>query len=396
MSSSFLSQALIGYEPVVDRKRNALAMRLTVDPRGAQASFAVLYRELSAHWAKAEGSLLLKSPAALNEELLAVEPVERIWIEVPASFAASPEGLALLPKLHERGFQLVLGGRPDSPLPAEVLAGFRLSIIEVARDRRLGAEPAGPAARSQRKIPYVQEGVRTIADMEASFAEGAHAVIGWPMADSPEPSARGGANPDSFTVIELMSMIDRGEDPAAMENLIRRDAALAYKLLRYVNSPGFGLSVEVQSFRHAVMMLGYNRLKRWLALLLVTAGKDANMRPVMVASFRRGLLLEHLIGAGEDEALRDEVFILGVFSLLDKLMKQPFIELFEKLNVPERVRETLVDENGAYAPYLKILESVELGPDRRLPGRLDDCVTSLEQCNRAVLRALTAPDLIAA
>jgi EAL and modified HD-GYP domain-containing signal transduction protein len=398
MQHPLFSHALIGYEPIIDQRRNVLAMRLRIDPRETGSNLATIYRELAALWSDADSSILVESAAPLDEALLAVDPLERVWIEVPVAFAESEAGRALLPRLRQRGFPMVLGGRPLQPLPAEVLAGFRLAIVDVADDRRL-ATSAGPEpsrADPRRALPYVQAGVRTIETMETCFRLGAQAVIGWPMGDAPGVAHGGKPNPDALTVIELMAMIDRGEDPATMEALIRRDATLAYRLMRYVNSPGFGLSVEVQSFRHAVMMLGYKRLKRWLALLLVTANKDANMRPVMVASFRRGLVLEHLVGAGQDETLRDEVFMLGVFSLLDKLMKQPFAELFETLNVPERVRETLVENRGAYSPYLRVLETVERGPDHRLTGQLDDCVASLEHCNRAVLRALTAPDLVAA
>jgi EAL and modified HD-GYP domain-containing signal transduction protein len=79
-----------------------------------------------------------------------------------------------------------------------------------------------------------------------------------------------------------------------------------------VNSPGFGLRVEVQSFRHALMMLGVERLKRWLMLMALTSSKDANMRPLMFASFRRGSFLENLIGDQGDRSMKDEVFILGV------------------------------------------------------------------------------------
>ena len=120
------------------------------------------------------------------------------------------------------------------------------------------------------------------------------------------------------------------------------------------------------------------------------------MLPLMVASFRRGVLLENLIGAGSDIGLRDEVFILGVFSLLDKLMRQPFAELLKKLHVPERVRETLLEGRGPYAPYLRVVELLELGPDSRLQDSLDACVISLEQCNRALLQALAAQDMVAA
>jgi c-di-GMP phosphodiesterase len=99
-----------------------------------------------------------------------------------------------------------------------------------------------------------------------------------------------------------------------------------------------------------------------------------------------------LIGT-EDEGLRDEIFILGVFSLLDKLMKKPFEELFGTLAVPESVHETLVHGTGQFMPYLKIVESIEKGPDPALPDTLDSCLMTLADCNRAVLRTLQAPEL---
>lgn len=397
--STLFTQALIGYEPIVDRQRNALAMRVTVAAHDARVNLAAIYRELIAQQAGAGGRIALRSQAAIDEELLEIEPSADLWIEIPAARLEDDGTRAVVGKLHAAGFQMTLGGRPATPLPEALVAAFRLSIIHVDADRRL-QQPLLQAVQAQsafkRAIPHVNEGVRTIAMMEKCFERGAVAVLGWPTEDALEHAGRENGNPNYATIVEMMSMIDREEDPVAIEKVVRRDAALAYKLLRYINSPGFGLSVEVQSFRHAVMMLGYARLKRWSALLLATACRDSNLRPAMVASFRRGVFLEQLIGAGQDEQLRDEVFILGVLSLLDKLLKRPFADLFKDLHVPERVRETLVERRGPYMPYLKVVESIEKGPDPQLPARLDDCVLSLAQCNHAVLRALTAPDLLAA
>ena len=100
-----------------------------------------------------------------------------------------------------------------------------------------------------------------------------------------------------------------------------------------------------------------------------------------------------MLGETQDETVRDEVFILGVFSLLDKLMKKPFDELFGSLAVPESVHETLVHGTGQFVPYLKIVEAIEQGPDPALPDALDGCLMTLADCNRAVLRTLQAPEL---
>src|SRR5690606_17456150 len=139
----------------------------------------------------------------------------------------------LAPRLHAAGFQLMLGGRPETPLTPEIVPSFRMSIIHVDADRRL-QQPLLQALQSQanakRAIPHVNDGVRTIEMMEKCFERGAVAVVGWPTEDALQHVGKENGNPNYATIVEMMSMIDRGEDPVAIEKVIRRDAALAYKL----------------------------------------------------------------------------------------------------------------------------------------------------------------------
>ena len=86
----------------------------------------------------------------------------------------------------------------------------------------------------------------------------------------------------------LINRVDREEPADRLEAVLKTDPTLAFRLMRYINSPAFGLSVEINSFRHAIMVLGYNRLKRWLALLLASASKDPNVKPVMYAAGAAG------------------------------------------------------------------------------------------------------------
>ena len=195
----------------------------------------------------------------------------------------------------------------------------------------------------------MQSGVRTVADMEAAFARGAHAVLGWPIDDAiSATAARTGkpmAQPDLQVVVELIHRVDSEEPIEKLENTLKRDPSLAFKLLRYINSPAFGLRVEISSFRHAIMMLGYQRLKRWLALLLATASKDVNLKPVMFAAVRRGLLMEELVAGSGDEEMSNEMFICGVFSLLDRMFQESFAKLLGSIPVPERVYQALVEND---------------------------------------------------
>ncbi len=191
-------------------------------------------------------------------------------------------------------------------------------------------------------------------------------------------------------IVELIRRVD-AEDPIdKLESTLRRDPSLAFKLLRYINSPAFGLRVEISSFSHAIMMLGYQRLKRWLALLLATASKDVNQKPIMFAAVRRGLLMEELVRGNGDEELRGEMFICGVFSLLDRMFQQPFKELLGSLPVPQRVYEALVDNAGPYQPYVELVRAIENESLFEFRETAEKLMMSVSEINRAELRALMA------
>ena len=153
--------------------------------------------------------------------------------------------------------------------------------------------------------------------------------------------------------------------------------------------PAFGLRVEVSSFRHAIMLLGYQKLKRWLALLLVTATNDVNMRPVMFAAVRRGLLMEELVRGSGDESFRDEMFICGVFSLLDRMFQQPFAQLLEAIPVSTRVYQALAENAGPLQPYIELVHAIEAEMPFDFMQAAEALVMSVAEINRAQLRALT-------
>jgi EAL and modified HD-GYP domain-containing signal transduction protein len=238
-------------------------------------------------------------------------------------------------------------------------------------------------------VATLQADVSTSAAAEAAFQRGATAVVGWPFEDPlPAASARSQRSGETQAVLQLIQGVDRDEPVGRLEAVLKRDPALAFKLLKYMNSPGIGLSVEVNSFRHAIMLMGYQKLKRWLALLLATAGKDNNLRPVMFAAVRRGMLMEELTRATSDEAMRNEIFICGVFSLLDLMFRQPFEQLLQSLPVGERVRQALLEQTGPYQPFLELVKAIEAESRVDYLQAADHLLLSVTEINRAVLRSL--------
>ena len=390
---SILGQIALGYSPFIDRNRTVTATRLTVMPLRPDAvlDVAQLLHEVGNVWPASGGRVSLNVVSeSLLQDLLGAQPSANLMVEIPSFMATDPANAPSIIALHANGSTLLLKGRPLHELPREVLPCFKYSIIDLADERRVGENTVPPGVT--RTIQYVQSGVRTVADMEACFQRGAQAVLGWPIDDAvTTTAARSGkqvAAPDMQVIVELIHRVDKEEPIEKLEATLKRDPPLAFKLLRYINSPAFGLRVEISSFRHAIMMLGYQRLKRWLALLLATASKDVNLKPVMFAAVRRGLLMEELSRSVADEEMRNEVFICGVFSLLDRMFQQPFSQLLESIPVPERVRQALVEETGPFQPYLEVVRAVESESLFEFREAADKLMMSVNEINRAQLRAL--------
>lgn len=390
---AILGQVAFGYSPFIDKNRSVSATRLTVFPLKPDAApdAAQLLHAVGGVW-PADGARVSLNVASesLLQDLMKAQPAPNVMVEVPAFMACDPANSAAIVALHANGNSLLLKGRPLSELPREVLPCFKYSIIDLADDRRVdGSKPPPGVTRS---IAHVQAGVRSIAEMEQSFARGAEAVLGWPIEDviqAGNAKSRAG-QPDMQAMVELIRQVDAEEPIEKLENTLKRDPSLAFKLMRYINSPAFGLRVEISSFRHAIMMLGYKRLKRWVALLLATASKDVNMKPVMFAAVRRGLLMEELGRAGSDEEMRSELFICGVFSLLDRMFQQPFSELLASIPVPERVHQALVDETGPFQPFVSMVRAIENESLFDFREAAEALMMSVSEVNRAQLRALTA------
>ncbi len=391
---AILGRVALGYSPFIDRNRSVTATRLTVFPLrpGAQLDAAQLLHAVGGVWPAEGGQVSLNvSSESLLQDLIHAHPSPNIMIEIPSFMAADPANASALADLRSNGNKLILKGRPLTQLPKEILPFFEYALIDLQDDRRLGrVEPPSGVARS---IPVVQSGVTTVADMEQCFQRGISAVLGWPIDDLVlKPDGRGSSSGkgDLQTIVDLIQQLDKGEAIEKLEATLKRDPSLAFKLMRYINSPGFGLNVEISSFRHAIMMLGYARLKRWLALLLATASQELNLRPVMFAAVRRGLFMEELVRSHGDEEMRNEMFICGVFSLLDRLFGEPFDRLLDSIPVPERVYQALVDRSGPLAPYFEVVHAAETSSVHDFQDAADHVLMTVSEVNRAQLRALTA------
>ena len=163
----------------------------------------------------------------------------------------------------------------------------------------------------------------------------------------------------SVLILQLMKLVQEYADIRELEKVLQRDAMLSYQLLRYINSAGFGLQIEVESLRHAITMLGYQPLYRWLALLLATTSAVGFSPALLQAAIVRGRFVE-LLGKGSLPASEAEnLFVVGLFSLLDQLLGVPMRQLMRQVFLPDAIVQALLDRGNIYGPFLALAEACE-------------------------------------
>jgi EAL and modified HD-GYP domain-containing signal transduction protein len=146
----------------------------------------------------------------------------------------------------------------------------------------------------------------------------------------------------------------------AIEDAFRGDVSLTYKLLRTVNSASVG-GRGIESIRHAVRLTGRAALHKWLSLLLVTSvvSKDGVEAEVVRTALQRARMCEGVALHARDRRASEGLFMVGLFSLLDAILKVPLPEMLRRIDLSDEVRLALLARSGPYAPTLSVVEAYE-------------------------------------
>jgi len=228
-------------------------------------------------------------------------------------------------------------------------------------------------------------------EFKASMESGMSAAAGW-FVKQPASAPAKQLNASQAHIVRVLNLVRQNAEVGQIENALKQDVALSYKLLRYINSAGFGLSCEVQSFKHAVTILGYDKLNKWLSLLLVTASKDPMAPTLMHTALTRARLMEQLGHGLVDKSEYDNLFITGAFSMLDLLLGVTMDQALDAMHLPEPITDALLGNNGIYAPFLALALACEGGDAAELAEQAGMLGLTGEQVNRAQLTALSFAD----
>lgn len=394
------TNAYIARQPIVDAKHNLFAYELLFR-HSAHAQSARIDTDVDAGITVIANTLvnmgtewLLKGKLAfvnmevsmLMSSFSTLLPPDKVVIEVLETVEVTPEVLERLTELKQAGYRFALDDYHYLPESEALLPLASFVKLDV-----LAHSPSGLAnmVKEIRKYPVelIAEKVETPEQFRHCQSLGFEFFQGYYFAH-PENLAAKIINPVYGTVVQLLEKVRQEADTKELETLFKKDVALTFKLLRYINSAGFGLSCEVQSIRHAVSILGMQPLYRWLTLLLVTAGGAPTMPTLARTAITRGRLCELIGKACLSRGDQDNLFIVGVFSLLPAFLEMPMEQVLERIVIPEKLIDALAERSGIYGPFLALAESVESGDTEQLERLACSLMVTPQQVSQAHLQAL--------
>ncbi len=381
------AQKIVGYELLFRSNADDNVATISDDfAAGAQVLINTL-SNMGTEWLMGDRIAFLNvSERMLTSDFLELLPAKRIVLELAGAMAPTQELLDRMTVLKTQGFNFALDAACANTehVPLMRLVSYvKVDLLEVPPAEL----PARVAALRTFPLKLVAEKVETLAAFKQAKALGFDLFQGYYFAH-PEILTAKVINPAQALVLELLNKVRSNADITEIERGFKRDVALSFKLLRYINSVGFGLSCEIQSIRHALAILGYQQLYRWLTLLAVTANEGATVPALMKTAITRGRLTELLGQNLVDKSERDNLFVVGIFSLLDAMLEMPMEQVLEKLTLPDSIAQALLTRDGIYGPFLALAEACEAADTRRIEALATALTLEPSAVNAAHLQAL--------
>ena len=142
---------------------------------------------------------------------------------------------------------------------------------------------------------------------------------------------------------------------------IQSEVSLSYKLLKLINSAAFALRHKVTSILQALSLLGLREIRSWVSLLSIASMADDKPAELVVSSLIRARLCEQLAQPCKMGDRQSDMFLMGLFSLLDTIMSRPIDEILEEITVEDDIVEALTGEPGTLRSVLDLVIAMEKG-----------------------------------
>ena len=357
-------------QPIFDARQRAFGYELLFRsgfencftfPDGDAATSRVLdsfmLQGLETLWQRQRAFINFTGNALLNG-LATLLPVETLTVEILETVEPNPSVVAACLKLKKLGYQIALDDvtslerqKPLLDLADVVKVDF--SLTDAGQQREIARRLA------RRGVKLLAEKVENSEQFKQAASWGYHYFQGFFFCKPQVISAR---DIPAFkaSYLQLLQAVHRPElDFREIERVLRHELSLSYRLLRYLNSPLFGLHGEIRSIRQAISLLGEQYIKRWAALLstmMLASDKPAELLITSLTRARFCELLSTPLARRNDPA---DFFMTGLFSLIDTILDRPMEEILRGIDLAAEIKAALSGGHNLHRDVYECVLAVE-------------------------------------
>lgn len=307
-------------------------------------------------------------------------PPDVAVLEIVPGVAADAETLAGAARLVATGYRLALDGFAFEPDRMDFLSHASYVKLDVA-----GVEPAVLQERfalaKRIGVSVVATRVESAEQLECATALGADYFQGFHLV-RPDVVSTPSVSPSQLASLQLVSTLTQPDVSVEdVEAVVRLDLALNYRVLRAANSAATGVNRRIDSIRDALVLLGLQRLRSWL-LLMVLADQGGAHEEQLSSALTRARTCE-LLAASGGEAKPATAFVAGLLSSLESVLGLPMPVLLERLPLTDELSAALGQRSG---PLGRILAAVVAHEDGDV-ATVEELGLDLFDVSRAYLEA---------
>jgi len=154
-------------------------------------------------------------------------------------------------------------------------------------------------------------------------------------------------------------MVSRPEiDLRELETLLKQEASICYRLLRYLNSPIFGFSLEIKSIRHAMAILGEREIRRWIRLVVTVSAAEQGCSELVLMGMTRARFCELLSPRLRS---KNDLFLMGLLSVMDAILQIDMTSVLAQVPVDHETKAALLGQPGSLRPLYQLMLAQESG-----------------------------------
>lgn len=192
-----------------------------------------------------------------------------------------------------------------------------------------------------------------------------------------------------ISLLQLLAEVTRqGTTLDRLHEIISKDLAISYKLLRFLNSAYFYLVQKVTTVKHAIAYLGEKELRSFIVLVLVSELASEKPDELVRLALIRAKFCEQLALESQYREEAEEIYLVGLFSLIDVMLDAPMNEVITRLPLSDLTAQALAEKTGPYATFVEIVVSYERLQQQKLLKALEDLDIDQEKITTIYLESI--------